>query len=412
MKILKTLILLFTAAAGTLAASAQLSNSAYSRIGYGLMSDNASGAQRAMGGVGYAMQSGRQINVMNPASYAYVDSLTFLWDVGVDFTCLWNKEGDKSGSNYGGGLDYITALFRVSKGMGMSFGVVPFSSVGYSFGTELTNGTESRTGYGGINELYLGWGYEPFKNFSFGANFSYMFGTTTNTTYVNAASTTMFQRVLEVRDWNVHVGAQYGINLNRDNRIVLGAAYTPKKSFHGHTWGTYHDESQDSKLDTVGYGTLKGRYQSPQTIGAGISFMHNDQLLVEADFLYQNWKDAKYTPLQGFESPNMTFDNRWKAAVGLQYTPNGRTSYLQRISYRIGGHYNHDYENISGNNVRDYSIGIGFGLPAPSSKTIINLGLEWKHRYSAPVCLIKENYLNITLSVNFNEMWFWKRQIQ
>ena len=108
----------------------------------------------------------------------------------------------------------------------------------------------------------------------------------------------------------------------------------------------------------------------------------------------------------------MTFDNRWKAAVGLQYTPNGRTSYLQRISYRIGGHYNHDYENISGNNVRDYGIGIGFGLPAPSSKTIINLGLEWKHRYSAPVCLIKENYLNITLSVNFNEMWFWKRQIQ
>ena len=88
MKILKTLILLFTAAAGTLAASAHLSNSAYSRIGYGLMSDNATGTQRAMGGVGYAMQSGRQINVMNPASYAYVDSLTFLWDVGVDFTCL------------------------------------------------------------------------------------------------------------------------------------------------------------------------------------------------------------------------------------------------------------------------------------------------------------------------------------
>ena len=42
----------------------------YSRYGYGILSDNASSMQRSMGGVGYAMNSGRQINVMNPASYA------------------------------------------------------------------------------------------------------------------------------------------------------------------------------------------------------------------------------------------------------------------------------------------------------------------------------------------------------
>ena len=37
-----------------------------------------------MGGIGYAMSSGRQINVMwNPASYACIDSLTFLFDMGV-----------------------------------------------------------------------------------------------------------------------------------------------------------------------------------------------------------------------------------------------------------------------------------------------------------------------------------------
>ena len=62
--------------------------SPYSRTGYGILNDNASGIQRSMGGVGYAMQNGRVINAMNPASYSQVDSLTFLWDVGLDLTNL------------------------------------------------------------------------------------------------------------------------------------------------------------------------------------------------------------------------------------------------------------------------------------------------------------------------------------
>jgi len=38
----------------------------YSRYGYGILSDHATSTQRALGGIGYAMNSGRQINVMNP----------------------------------------------------------------------------------------------------------------------------------------------------------------------------------------------------------------------------------------------------------------------------------------------------------------------------------------------------------
>ena len=63
-------------------------------------------------------------------------------------------------------------------------------------------------------------------------------------------------------------------------------------------------------------------------------------------------------------------------------------------------------------NVRDYGASIGVGLPAPNGKTTINLGVEWRHRESSPVQLITENYLNITLGVNFNELWFWKSRIR
>ena len=58
--------------------SAQNTTSPYSMYGYGILQDGATSSQRQMGGIGYAMQSGRQINAMNPASYASIDSLTFL----------------------------------------------------------------------------------------------------------------------------------------------------------------------------------------------------------------------------------------------------------------------------------------------------------------------------------------------
>ena len=114
------------------AALAQIVSTPYSKMGYGLLSDNVSSIQRSMGGVGYAMRGGRIINVMNPASYAHVDSLTFLWDVGIDLTNLWSEENGNKGYSFGGGLDYLTGHFKVAKGLGAAFGLLPYSSVGYS----------------------------------------------------------------------------------------------------------------------------------------------------------------------------------------------------------------------------------------------------------------------------------------
>ena len=61
--------------------------------------------------------------------------------------------------------------------------------------------------------------------------------------------------------------------------------------------------------------------------------------------------------------------------------------------------------------MREWGLTLGFGLPAPGSKTVFNIGFEYKRRYTAPVKLVTEDYFNLTLSVNFNEMWFWKNKI-
>ncbi|MBR5102407.1 MAG: hypothetical protein IK092_04725 [Muribaculaceae bacterium] len=394
--------------------NAQLTNSPYSRAGYGILTDNATGTQRAMGGVGYAMQDGQKVNTMNPASYAKVDSLTFLWDIGFDLTNLWSKENGQKGYNFGGGLDYINAEFRIANHLGASFGLVPFSTVNYSFDSELDNGSENRTGSGTLNEIYYGMGYEPFKGFSLGANVSYLFGTLSNGTVISASSTSYFERVVEVRDWNLKLGAQFAVNFNRNDQLTLGVVYSPKKSFHGHSWGTYYD-AQDTKADTVGYTSLKGNNEKPNSFGVGLAFNHGTKLLAEVDFTYEQWSKAKYHVIEGFESANTHFNNRWKVAAGLQWVPNNRAnSYHKRMSYRIGGHFNYDYMSFGNNKVRDYGVSIGIGLPAAGigNKTVLNLGVEYMHRGTSPTNLISENYLNITASLNFNELFFWKNKIR
>ncbi|MDE6526274.1 MAG: hypothetical protein K2L75_03385, partial [Muribaculaceae bacterium] len=133
----------------------------YSGYGYGMLRDGVTSTQRSMGGIGYAMNSGRQINTMNPASFAAIDSLTFLFDLGVDVTSMWLKEDNGDGTHtsdrrWAGGLDYATMQFPLGKYLGGSVGLLPYSSVGYAFGSKIDNGIDSRQGSGNLSELYVG----------------------------------------------------------------------------------------------------------------------------------------------------------------------------------------------------------------------------------------------------------------
>ena len=385
----------------------------YSRYGYGILSDNASSMQRSMGGVGYAMNSGRQINVMNPASYAAMDSLTFLFDMGVDVTSLWSKEYDKREQQFGGGLDYITLQVPIMKRLGASVGLLPYSSVGYSFGNKIDNGSETRTGDGSLNQLYLGVGGSPFKGFGVGVNVAYLFGTTSNVLYgiTYGGSTTVFQRSMKVRDWRIDIGAQYSFMPTRDDRLTFGVVYSPKKDMHGDVYGVYYDSSASGAVpDTINLGDTKmnGRYSTPETWGAGISWSRRTFQL-EADFTYQPWSKAKFGKLEHFETTD--FADRYRAAFGGQWQPDARGGYFRRIAYRIGAYWNRDYLKVMGNNVRDLGLTVGFGLPVPGFKSQLNIGIEYRNRRATPQKLIEENYLNVTIGINFNEMWFRKAKI-
>lgn len=404
----------------TLPALAQNVSTPYSMYGYGILGDRATSMQRQMGGVGYAMNSGRQINVMNPASYAAIDSLTFLFDMGADLSFIWSQEGDAKEKSTGGGLDYLTMQFPISKYLGGSVGLLPYSSVGYAFGNDISHGTMENQGSGGINELYLGLSGK-IKGFSIGFNVSYDFGNIVNDVFANPSSgSTKFEHVMKVRDWNIVLGAQYTQKIGRYDRFVLGATYSPKKTLLGTTWATIQETTQESTPTEVARMSLKNHYYTPNSVGAGISYTHErvSRFNVEFDYTWQGWKDCRYSPLYSIDNPEvvvfngMEFNNRSRYAAGAEYVPKLRGSYMQRAAYRLGAYYTDDYLKIHGNGVREYGVTAGVGFPTVEGKTMINLGFEWKMRQAHPQALLKENYFNITLGVNFNEVWFFKRKIR
>jgi hypothetical protein len=415
-------------AAATATATAQTS-SPYSMYGYGIIGDRATSLQKQMGGVGYAMNSGRQINVMNPASYAAIDSLTFLFDIGADVSMLWSQEGSARQYSTGGGVDYVTMQFPISKFMGGSIGLLPYSSVGYAFGNEIKHGAMENQGSGGINQLYLGLSGKV-GGFSLGFNVSYDFGNIVNDVFArpNSGGETKFEHVMEIRDWNINIGAQYTARWNRFNKLVFGATYSPRKTMRGKTWVTSVETQQESLPDTVAYMKMKDKYFNPTSIGAGVSYTYEKtyRVMVEADVTWQQWSKAPYSALYSYKDNNgvthvndkeivaagMDFNDRMKIAVGAEFVPKLRGNYGQRVAYRIGGYFANDYLNINGNKVKEMGVTCGAGFPTPEGKTQINFGLEWKKRYATPAKLIGENYFNITLGVNFNEVWFWKRKIR
>ncbi|MBR3609544.1 MAG: hypothetical protein IKL50_06645, partial [Bacteroidales bacterium] len=87
----------------------------FSMYGLGTLDDFSLGINSGMGGVGYGINNKMQINPKNPASYAAMDSLTFLFDIGMSVEVDWRKEGKLKETQTTANFDYAVAQFPIGK---------------------------------------------------------------------------------------------------------------------------------------------------------------------------------------------------------------------------------------------------------------------------------------------------------
>ena len=159
----KMIVGLVLATMTTTALAQSGSNSPYSQYGLGDLTDQSVGFNKGMNGVGLAMRKGYEVNPMNPASYSSVDSLSMIFDAGLTGQLTnFNEKGTRVNAK-NGSFDYAVALFRVAKNVGVSFGIMPFSNIGYNYYVKEPIDTEGyelikNNGNGGVHQLYLGTG--------------------------------------------------------------------------------------------------------------------------------------------------------------------------------------------------------------------------------------------------------------
>ena len=163
----------------------------YSGYGLGELIPQTLPQNIGMGGLGAAVNNSSgffNINPVNPASYG---SLGFtVIDMGLygNITTLsQNISGSTiSQSNGNFRLDHVNFAFPVTKHSALSFGLQPYSQVGYNYKVTLKNfGTGSSidtnavnyiyNGNGGLNKAYIGYGFGIGKHLLLGANASHIF---------------------------------------------------------------------------------------------------------------------------------------------------------------------------------------------------------------------------------------------
>lgn len=411
-------------------AKGQNTNSPYSRYGYGVLSDRAIGASQAMGGISYGMR-GVNTNPGNPASYSSIDSLTFIFDMGISYTNVKFSDGVNKENYTNGGLDYITMLFPISKKLGMSLGLLPFSSVGYNFGS-VDNEEELSTkrvfeGSGGFNEVYAGLGYQPIKNLSIGANIAYLFGNVkhSNTlSFPNQTATNVENRMtkLTMNGLKFDFGVQYELAINNKNSIILGAVFSPKFTHTGKIEQTFNVGSNVN--DTVYYIRENAETQIASTYGFGFTWKHDLNLIIGADVTYQDWSKSKYSKyMEDGLTDNNRFNNTWKFNGGIEYSiaPQER-GFINKMKFRGGLNYSNSYINVMTDKgvlgkYKEYGATLGLGLPIRDNlysgrTSYINIGFEYRKLKPNISNMVKEDYFGISLNMNINELWFFKNKLR
>ncbi|MDD2584807.1 MAG: hypothetical protein PHE99_07705, partial [Bacteroidales bacterium] len=137
----------------------------YSIFGVGDINKPGTAYNKAMGGIGIGIRENRLINILNPASLTERDTLSFLLDFGVNQkNIITESSGAKSAYNTFN-MHHIVMSFPLYKKSAFSLGVVPYSSVGYSFEEyetdpniiyEIDDILYQRYGTGGINKAFVG----------------------------------------------------------------------------------------------------------------------------------------------------------------------------------------------------------------------------------------------------------------
>ena len=418
-KFLVTIVLLFCLSSELIA---QIStNSPYSRFGLGDISQNLFPQFNALGGASSAINGPKIINPSNPATYTMFGPNSFLLSTGGwHQTTKMQNSFEKQITN-NNSFSHLVIGFPLRKNIGFSFGMIPFSSMGYEMSSELIDDSNSQnnaigtySGDGGLSKFYFGSSYQVINGLSIGFNSSYLFGGLNrrkkldynDESFLNSRSNSK----IYLQGYFYEFGLLYNKSLNDNEKYSIGISTNNNSKIRAKKTDLVETFNYSGFLeiptDTFSNSVEWDYANLPQYINVGISYQKDKKWLFIADYSIQNWQDFSMFD----EEDNLV--NSTKTSAGVQFTPDysSITNYLQRIDYRVGVNYCNTPLQFDDTQLEEISFSFGFGIPVKKSRTKYDFSCTLGQRGTNNNNLIKEQFIRLGLSVSYDGIWFVKRK--
>jgi hypothetical protein len=318
-------------------------------------------------------------------------------------------------------FDYLTVGLPLGK-LGVSFGVAPYSSVGYKIQNVITgnNAQVSRySGLGGVNRTFVGLGFYIAKNFSIGADLQYNFGKieTTSITYLEGIQNGSREiNTSNVTGVTFNTGFAYQAKVAKKLFLFTSGTFSPKSNLNLSNTRIIDivQLQADGSFSTVGdpytANVVDATIVIPQKLSLSAGFGLPKKWSVASEITFQNTSEMSN---RFNDITNAVYENSTRYAIGGYFIPkyNSFTSYWDKVTYRAGFRHENLGLVINNQSITDTAFTLGLGLPLGGTFSNVNIGFEMGKKGTASYNLVQENYGSISIGLVFNDKWFIRRKI-
>ena len=409
-------------------------SSPYSFYGIGSLKFKGTTENRAMGGLSIYNDS-IHMNFRNPASYVGKNLFSFnnearlvKFTVGIGHSDTKLETSNASDNTTTTTFDYLGLNVPMGK-FGMGFGLIPHSSVGYKL--ESRNSIDSiqykYSGNGGLNKVFLGFGYLISDNISIGVDARYNFGNIQNNALEFLYDDEQLPLDYQAREINrsdlsginYNLGISYNAVFNEKTQLVSSLTYSPGynlKSKNKRTFASVivNDSGIEYPINEIEVDLLSLdleetdlKMPSKMSIGLGIGSIRNWFVGSEYTMIRSSVFSSDLLDIE-----NATFEDSSILSIGGFYIPdyNSFNKVWQRIVYRSGIYFEKTGLNINNQSIKEFGISFGLGIPVGRLFSNLNTVVEIGRRGTTNENLVKENFVNFQLSLSLNDRWFVKRK--
>ncbi len=363
------------------------------------------------------------LNFNNPAAYGKLKLTTYA--AGVSLKQVDLENGTESQNANVSALEYLALGFPVSPYAGVGFGIKPYSSVGYSLSSQSVNSngdtvTNVFTGEGGLNQVHFTLGINPIKNVYLGATVNYNFGNLENEriqSVENVQFGTLDRRTQRVKGYDFNYGFTYTPKITTKHTLFtsitvntqgnLGAENSQRIGSFAQLSGR---EIETIDVDLEAQGLLRTDVKVPTTTTVGLGFGEDKKWFIGGEYSFQQLSTFRN---EFIATENLGYQDASTIRFGGFFVPDysSFSGYLKRITYRAGVRFAKTGMLVNNQEIDDFGITFGFGLPLGSSFSNANLGLEYGKTGTTSANLVQENYFKVIIGLSLNDRWFQKRKI-